>query len=45
MKIHIVIDVPEITDRDQAYDSGVIDQIIEQVEFIKDRDWWVEIET
>jgi len=45
MKIHIVIDVPEITNRDDAYDSGIIDTVIEAVDtFIKDKDWWVEIE-
>ena len=44
MKIHIVIDMPEITDRDQAYECGIIDKIIDQVEPIVNHDWWVEIE-
>ena len=45
MKIYIVIDVPEITDRDEAYECGIIDKIIDQVEPIATHDWWVEIGT
>lgn len=48
MKIHIVIDVPEVTDRETAYqENGVVEKIIDQVEKIeqiKSHDWWVEIE-
>lgn len=45
MKIHIVINMPDMKTEDEVYDSGIIDRILEtNIASIQEKDWWVEIE-